>query len=105
MKKINVLSTALFLSFFGLTTYAANTASMNTSTITVEQQDVVKTVIEADKLPDAVKEALKSSLEAGWAISEAVCIEKADKKHFQISLKKGDESKSVNISPEGEILK
>lgn len=104
MKKTNVISAALFLMFFALTSFAGNSVYANSSLFS-QCQDVSKTAIDVKALPEAVTNALKSSIDEGWAITEAFSIVKDEKTSYQINLKKGEETKTLNISSEGEIIK
>jgi hypothetical protein len=103
MKTSKVLSSVVVLAFFALTSFAGNNQS-NNNNVNATEQEVPKKAIEADQLPEAVKEALKISIAEGWTVSEVFLVEKPEKTVYMVNLKKGEETKSLKFAPNGEII-
>jgi hypothetical protein len=67
--------------------------------ITVIQE---KVAVKPEDLPEAVKTALAGDAYSGWEVTGAFLVTKEDNsQHFEISLKKGDESATVNLDKDG----
>lgn len=102
MKKI-ILSAA-FLAFAGLTTVKATELSHKV-TVIAQQDSTTKTPVELKDLPDAVKETLASDPVKEWTPTAAFLVTNADKtSHYQIDVKKEEESKSLKIGADGKII-
>jgi hypothetical protein len=96
----------LILSAFGfmLLSVAAVQANpvLKASTITQVQQDQNKAEVKPDSLPEPVKTTLQGEAFVGWEIDKAYLVTKADDtQYFEINLKKGEETASVNLDKEG----
>jgi hypothetical protein len=104
MKRNKILSVAMVI---GMLTVASFSYAFKTSAPdeVVIEQEVSKTAVEIESLPDTVKETLKGDAFEGYEVGEAALIVEAEKTYYQIKLTKGDETKVVRINPDGEILK
>ena len=102
MKKLNVLVLAMFLGLFTTVGYAATNVMGNNNAVIVEQE-VSKTPVEIADLPAEVTEALQTKVDEGWEINEAALIADNEKTLYVIQLIKGEESKTIKVTPEGEI--
>ena len=102
MKKI-ILSAA-FLAFAGLTTVKASEIKVPV-VISAVQDSVTKTPVEVKDLPDAVKTTLASDKYKEWIPTAAFLVTKADKsEHYQIDVKKQEETASLNIGKDGVVI-
>ncbi|WEK18848.1 MAG: hypothetical protein P0Y49_18900 [Candidatus Pedobacter colombiensis] len=102
MKKI-ILSAA-FLAFAGLTTVKASDIKVPVA-INAQQDSVTKTPVEVKDLPDAVKTTLASDKYKAWAPTAAFLVTKADKsEHYQIDVKKQEETASLKIGKDGVVI-
>lgn len=92
---------ALFVAFAATATIANPVKTVATEIIAQQE----KAPIKLEELPDAVKTTLSSEQFTGWIPSEAsVVTPKEGVKYFEVSLKKGDETKVVNLSEEGKVV-
>lgn len=89
---------ALLVAFAATATIAQ---PVKTTTIeTIAQQE--KTPVKLEELPDAVKATLSGETYSEWAPSDAFVVSTAEgTKHFEITLKKGEEVKVVNLGEDG----
>jgi hypothetical protein len=102
MKKI-ILSAAI-LAFAGLTTVKANDIKAPIA-ISALQDSVTKTPVELKDLPDAVKATLSSEKYKEWIPTAAFLVTKADKsEHYQVDVKKQEETASLNIGKDGVVI-
>lgn len=102
MKKI-ILSAA-FLAFAGLSAVQASEIKVPV-VINAQQDSVTKTPVELKDLPDAVKATLASDKYKEWIPTAAFLVTKADKsEHYQIDVKKGEETASLNIGKDGVVI-
>ncbi|WP_432711919.1 hypothetical protein [Pedobacter sp.] len=101
MKKF-ILSAA-FLAFAGIATVQAN--EVNTpAMITVQQDSTTKTPVKLEELPDAVKATLQSDPYKEWVPTAAFLVTAADKsEYYQIDVKKGEETASLNVGKDGVV--
>lgn len=101
MKKI-ILSAA-FLAFAGIATVQANEIKTPV-TITAQQDSTTKTPVKLEELPDAVKTTLKSDPYKEWVPTAAFLVVAANKSEwFQIDVKKGEETASLNVGKDGVV--
>lgn len=102
MKKI-ILSAA-FLAIAGLTTVKASEIKVPVAMSAV-QDSVTKTPVEVKDLPDAVKTTLSSDKYKEWIPTAAFLVTKADKsEHYQIDVKKQEETASLKIGKDGVVI-
>lgn len=89
---------ALFVAFATTATFAQSTETVNTEII--NQQE--KTAVKLEELPDAVKTTLSGEEYTAWIPSEAsVTTTQAGTKSYEVTLKKDDEVKVVNLGEDG----
>ena len=97
MKNVIVSAVALALLSF---------SSVN-ATQTVRQESVVvtlqeKVAVKPEDLPEAVKTTLAGDVYKGWEVTGAFLITKEDKtQYYEIAVKKGEETASVNLDKDG----
>lgn len=64
-----------------------------------------KVSVKPEDLPQPIKTTLASDIYAGWEIAEAFLITKEDKtQFFEISLKKGSETTTINLDKDGRMV-
>lgn len=104
MKKL-MLSAAV-LAFAGFTATNVNAETTNfpaASEVVMGVQD--KTPVNPEDLPDAVKAALAGEEYSEWSVNEAFSVAPAEGIPFyEISLKKDQETKVVNLNEAGEVV-
>jgi hypothetical protein len=97
MKNVIVSAFALALVSFG-TVQAKNIAEPNEVVITLQEKVAVK----PEDLPEAVKTALAGDAYKGWEVTGASLVTKEDKtQYFEIAVKKGEETATVNLDKDG----
>ncbi len=102
MKKI-ILSAA-FLAVAGLTTVKANDFKTQIS-VAVQQDSTTKTPVELKDLPEPVVKTLQSEPVKAWTPTSAFLITNADKSsYYLINVKKEEETNTLKIDKEGNIL-
>lgn len=94
----------LILSAFGFMLLSVATVQANSvsivPTLTQVQQD--KAEVKPDSLPEPVKTTLQGEAFVGWEIDKAYVVSKADNaQYFEINLKKGEETATVNLDKDG----
>ncbi|HYG15952.1 MAG TPA: hypothetical protein VEC12_09385 [Bacteroidia bacterium] len=97
MKKSILILAAIFT--LGL---AADAATVSTVNYAVENNDE-KVKITAEELPQAVKDVLAGADYKDWSVSEVYLV-KATAEYYEISLKKGEETKVVNLDKDGKTV-
>lgn len=98
MKKQVILALALLLTSF--ISVQASELMQPTTFINVSQE---KVSVKPEDLPEAVKATLGTDTYAGWQVVSAFLITKQDNSQFyEISLKKGEETSTVNLDKEGQ---
>lgn len=92
---------ALLMGFAATATFAQ---PVKTATIeTIAQQE--KTPIKLEELPDAVKTTLSGEEYSEWTPSNAfVASTEEGTKYFEITLKKEEEVKVVNLGEDGKVI-
>ena len=96
-----IMLSALFVAFAATATIAkpVKTVSMEI----VAQQE--KTSIKLEELPDAVKTTLSGEQFTGWAPTEAFVVTPEEgAKYFEVSLKKEEVVKVVNLGEDGKVI-
>lgn len=89
---------ALFVAFATTATFAQSAETVNTEII--NQQE--KTAVKLEDLPEAVKATLSGEEYAAWVPSEAFVVTAPEgAKSFEITLKKDEEVKVVNLGEDG----
>ena len=102
MKKI-ILSAA-FLALAGLTTVKANDIK-NPVIVAVSQDSTTKTAVELKDLPEAVTKTLQSDPVKEWTATSAFLVTNSDKtSHYLINVKKEEETKTLKIDKDGNII-
>lgn len=97
MKNVIVSAFALALVSFA-TVQAKNPAEPTIVVIGVQEKVAVK----PEDLPEAVKTALAGDTYKGWEVTGAFLITKEDKtQYFEIAVKKGEETATVNLDKDG----
>lgn len=94
----------LILSAFGFMLLSVATVQANSvsivPTLTQVQQD--KAEVKPDSLPEPVKTTLQGEAFVGWEIDKAYVVSKADNaQYFEINLKKGEETATINLDKDG----
>jgi hypothetical protein len=98
MKKLIISAFALSLISFG--SVQANTFTETPGTVITVTQE--KVAVKPEDLPEAVKTTLAGDAYAGWEVTGAFLVTKEDNaQHFEISLKKGEETSTVNLDKDG----
>lgn len=96
MKKLMVLGLA---SMFSFAVVQANANPVESTVISVSQE---KVAVKPEDLPEAVKTTLSGDAYAGWSVTGAFLVTKQDNsQYFEISLKKGEETSTVNLDKDG----
>lgn len=97
MKKLII--SAFALSLISFATVQANTLNETNTVISVTQE---KVAVKPEDLPEAVKTTLAGDAFAGWEVTGAFLVTKEDKsQYFEIGLKKGEETATVNLDKDG----
>ncbi|WP_221390159.1 hypothetical protein [Dyadobacter sp. NIV53] len=97
MKKQIISAIALLLTSF--VSVQANDLPQSNTIISAAQE---KVAVKPEDLPEAIKTTLASDAYAGWQVVSAFLVTKADNTQvYEISLKKGEESSTVNLDKEG----
>ena len=98
MKKLII--SALAVSILSLASVEASLQPAENVFVSEASQE--KVAVKPEDLPEAVKTTLSSDTYAGWQVLSAFLITKEDKSQFfEISLKKGEESSTVNLDKDG----
>lgn len=100
MKKL-ILSS---LVVFSLGFISANAAPVFENESLEILQDETKTEVDVAELPETVTTALATDDNKDWTISKAFLVKKEEKEYYAIDLTKDTESKTVNVSKEGEKM-
>lgn len=99
MKKI--MLSALFVAFAATATIAQPVS--NTKIEVIAQQE--KTAIKLEELPDAVKTTLSGEEYTSWTPTAAFVVTSGEGvKYYEVSLKKEDEVKVVNLGEDGKVI-
>ncbi|MGQ1945803.1 hypothetical protein ACT3CD_01710 [Geofilum sp. OHC36d9] len=67
-------------------------------------QEVVKSEVPVEELPEVITKALADSEWSDWTVSSAVLVKEESASYYQIALVKDDSKKEVKVSPEGKLL-
>lgn len=102
MKKVKMIFASMAVMFFlgagAVTSFANNSMSAN-----IFLQDVVKTDVKVENLPEAVTKAISESKWNEWTTSKASVETKDNETFYIVTLVKDDEKKEVKITPEGKF--
>jgi hypothetical protein len=99
MKKI--MLSALFVAF-AVSATIAQPVNQVTMEVVAQQE---KTPIKLEELPDAVKTTLSGEQFTDWAPTEAFVVTPEEgAKYFEVTLKKGEEVKVVNLAEDGKVI-
>ena len=97
MKKLIISAFAMALLSFG----SAGAKNIETSGI-VTNIPQEKVAVKPEDLPEPVKTTLASDTYAGWQVTSAFLITKEDNSQFyEVSMRKGEESSTVNLDKDG----
>ena len=97
MKKSILILAAVFS--LGMT---AGAATISAVSYAVENNDE-KVKITAEELPQPVKDVLAGAEYKDWSVSEVYLV-KATPEYYEINLKKGEETKVVNLDKDGKTV-
>lgn len=110
MKKLMIASVA----FFGVLCANAQTspnpaAVSNTAEKTVaanpaDAEDTEKVPVKPEALPQGIKTTLAGADYQGWTVSNAYLV-KGETKHYEITLAKGEEKKTIHLDEAGKEVK
>lgn len=98
MKKLFV---AAIVAFAGFATVEAQASEMNKVNVVSVQDSIVKTPIEINELPEAVKTVLATDPYKDWTPTAAFSIKNGDKQYFQVDVKREEETASLVFDAEG----
>ena len=101
MKKIIVMATALLSLGYFATAEVSRTSSTMSNIAMYDQSDKVK--ISVEELPQAVKDALTLNYKE-WQLGEVYKVS-GTTEYYSIELKKGTETKTVNLDKDGKDAK
>ena len=97
MKKLII--SALALTIISFANVQANTLKTSGTVITVTQE---KVAVKPEDLPEAIKTTLSGDTYAGWQVTTAFLVTKEDNSQFyEIALKKGEETSTINLDKDG----
>lgn len=97
MKKLIISAFALSLISYSAVE-ARNIIEPNSVVINLQEKVAVK----PEDLPEAVKTALSGEAYTGWEVTGAFLVTKEDKsQYFEIAVKKGEETATVNLDKDG----
>src|SRR5690606_415016 len=92
---------ALFVAFATTATFAQPVETVNTEIISQQE----KTAVKLEELPDAVKTTLSGEEYTSWIPSEAFVVTSQEgTKSFEVTLKKDEEVKVVNLGEDGKKI-
>jgi len=97
MKKI--IFSLVSLAMITMTQVEVSYAQSEGTAINAKQE---KVAVREEDLPEAVKTVLSGDSYAGWQVTSAFLITKADNSQFfEISIKKGEETATINLDKDG----
>lgn len=95
----NVIVSALALTLISMGTVQSKGIVESNSVVVILQE---KVPVKPEDLPEAVKTALAGDAYKGWEVTGASLVTKEDKtQYFEIAVKKGEETATVNLDKEG----
>ena len=95
----NVIVSALALTLISMGTVQSKGIVESNSVVVILQK---KVPVKPEDLPEAVKTALAGDAYKGWEVTGASLVTKEDKtQYFEIAVKKGEETATVNLDKEG----
>ncbi|TDE12743.1 hypothetical protein [Dyadobacter psychrotolerans] len=97
MKKLIISAIALTLISFA--NVQAGTVQHLNTVVTLSQE---KVAVKPEDLPEAIKTTLGGDTYAGWQVTSAFLVTKEDNSQFyELSLKKGEETSTLNLDKDG----
>jgi hypothetical protein len=97
MKKI--IFSAVSLAMIAMTQVEAGAVQNRRIELNAEQE---KVAVRPEDLPEAVKTTLAGDSYAGWQVTSAFLVTKEDNSQFfEISIKKGEETATINLDKDG----
>lgn len=97
MKKLII--SAFALSLISFASVQANSLKETVTVVAVSQE---KVAVKPEDLPEAVKTTLAGDAFEGWKVTGAFLVTKEDKsQYYEIALKKGEETATVNLDKDG----
>ncbi len=103
MKKLIVSFSTLLI----ICTASINAYSVSPNETIIEflmNDDVIKTEVNAENLPDVIKTALTGDTFTSWTFVIAHEVVNGDKKHYEVELTNGGENVIVNFDEAGNIF-
>lgn len=95
----NVIVSALALALISIGTAQSKEIVESNCVVVILQE---KVPVKPEDLPEAVKTALAGDAYKGWEVTGASLVTKEDKtQYFEIAVKKGEETATVNLDKEG----
>lgn len=95
----NVIVSALALTLISMGAVQSKEIVESNSVVVILQE---KVPVKPEDLPEAVKTALAGDAYKGWEVTGASLVTKEDKtQYFEIAVKKGEETATVNLDKEG----
>jgi hypothetical protein len=83
------------------TTFASSAVTTSGTFVTIVKDEREKTPVKLEDLPAAVKKSLAGSDYDGWKPVTAYWVKSEKTSFYEIELTKGEEKKTVNLTPEG----
>lgn len=103
MKKMLFISLAFVFGIFVMTS-SATASVVDSPELAIVDQEASKTPVEIENLPAPVKEALQGTDYEGWVVTEAALISKDGEAYYAVKLVKGNESKKLKFTADGEAI-
>jgi hypothetical protein len=98
MKRLFIAAIAVTVTTF---TFAQTTDTTSATAVAVVREENDKTPVKLEDLPAAVKKTLAGSDYDGWKPVTAYWVKSEKTSYYEIEVTKGDEKKTVNLTPEG----
>jgi hypothetical protein len=98
----NVIVSAFALALVSFATVQAKNVAEPAIVVRNAQE---KVAVKPEDLPEAVKTALAGDAYRGWDVTGAFLVTKEDKtQYYEISVKKGEETATVNLDKDGKTI-
>jgi hypothetical protein len=98
MKRLFIAAIAVTVS---TATFATSAVTTSGTSVTIVDEEKEKTPVKLEDLPAAVKKSLASSDYDGWKPVAAYWVKSDKTSFYEIELTKGEDKKTVNLTPEG----
>jgi hypothetical protein len=82
-------------------TFASSALTTSGTAVTIVEDERDKTPVKLEELPAPVKKTLASSDYDGWKPVAAYWVKTEKTSFYEIELTKGEDKKTVNLTPEG----